>query len=401
MSPTQPLKILYVGTLPPHPGGSAISGALLVEGFAAAGHEVRALAPITAETLEACDTFPAIHPRIRVSRFLVPYFDSAPDKPPPGDYREREGAALRPMLSEAIDDQRPDVILMGRESFAWHVPDSASMAKVPCVLRLAGCTALGILRGTYPYSLAQTLLGQFRKADLIVSPARHLAESLRSLGVERIRVIPNGLDLGRFFPQVKPPALMHELRISASEIVAMHISNMKSLKRVMDLVPCAAQALRQNPRLLFVVVGDGPCRQDLETACAERGISDRFRFTGWVNYARIPQYINLANVVLMPCEAETQARVYLETQACGRVLIASDVPGAREVIRDGETGLLFPKGDISEMTRVLLETAADPARQAAIGAKAREQAQEHSTHHCVAAYLEALSQVARRGSRRL
>jgi glycosyltransferase involved in cell wall biosynthesis len=68
------------------------------------------------------------------------------------------------------------------------------------------------------------------------------------------------------------------------------------------------------------------------------------------------------------------------------------------VINDGETGLLFPKGDVSEMTRVLLETAADPARQAAIGAKAREQVQEHSTHHCVAAYLEALSQVARRGS---
>jgi glycosyltransferase involved in cell wall biosynthesis len=55
----------------------------------------------------------------------------------------------------------------------------------------------------------------------------------------------------------------------------------------------------------------------------------------------MPDYINLADIVVMPSAAETQALVYLETQACARLLLASDIPGAREVIVDGETGLLF------------------------------------------------------------
>jgi glycosyltransferase involved in cell wall biosynthesis len=390
------MRILYAGTLPPHPGGSAISGAVLVEGFVAAGHEVRALAPITPAALPGGAVYAASHPGIRISRFSVPYFETAPDIPPEQEYRDQEGAALKPVLAGILAAERPDVILAGRETFAWHVADPAQEAGIPWVLRIAGSVTLGILRGTYPDSLAQSLLAQCRKAGLVVSPARHMAESLRQLGLERIRVIPNNLDVDRFVPQPKAAALLKKLGIASTDLVAMHASNLKPLKRPLDIVPVAEQALRREPRLLFVIVGDGPFREPMERECAARGISGRFRFAGWVDYAEMPQYINAADVMLMPCEAETQARVYLETQACGRVLIASDVPGAREVITDGETGLLFPKGNVEEMTRVLLQAAAEPARRAAIGVKARQRVQAHSWQRSVAAYLDALAEVLRR-----
>jgi len=255
---------------------------------------------------------------------------------------------------------------------------------------------LGILRGTYADSYAKPLLENFRKADLIVSPARHLAENLRQFGLDRVRVIPNSLNLDRFFPQPKPTALAQALRISHGDIVAMHISNLKVLKRPMDIVLCAERALPQDPRLVFVIVGDGSNRKVMEEECARRGLSHRFRFTGWVDYSEMPQHINLADAVLMACEADTQARVYLETQACARLLIASDVAAAREVVSHGETGLLFPKGDVAEMARVLLSAAADPASRIAIGRRAHNRVQSHSAQICVAAYLEALAEVVRR-----
>jgi glycosyltransferase involved in cell wall biosynthesis len=63
----------------------------------------------------------------------------------------------------------------------------------------------------------------------------------------------------------------------------------------------------------------------------------------------------------MPSDSETQALVYLEAQACARVLLASDVPGAREVMTDGETGLLFRKEDTASESGAAEVPVAAPA----------------------------------------
>jgi glycosyltransferase involved in cell wall biosynthesis len=386
------LNILYAGTLPPHPGGSAISAALLLEGLAAGGHRVRAVAPLQSGA-EGRDSFAADNPGIAVRRYAVPYYEPSPDRPASEEYREAEGSAVRAELARSVAAERPDVILLGRETFAWHVPEVAAAAGVPCVLRAAGATTIGLLRGTYPNGLRERLLAQYRKAALIVSPAHHLAESLRQWGLERVQVIPNGVDLQRFSPQPKDLSLARELRIADDDVVLMHISNLKALKRSRDMVAAADRALPQNDRLVFVVVGDGPERRGLEQECALRRLSDRFRFVGWIEYAEMPRYVNLADAVILPSEAEAQARAYLETQACGRVLIASDVAGAREVVNDGETGLLFPRGDIAGLTGAMLRAAGDPVWRAEIGEQARQRVQAHSLTRCVAAYLAALREV--------
>ena len=126
------------------------------------------------------------------------------------------------------------------------------------------------------------------------------------------------------------------------------------------------------------MVGDGPLRAEVEEACRERGLAERFRFTGWIDYPRMPSYIRLADLVLMPSEWEVQALVYLETLACGRLLVASDIPAAREVITDGETGLLFRMGDVDDLTEKTLLAAGSPALRAVIAGKAREAVRAHS-----------------------
>ena len=84
------------------------------------------------------------------------------------------------------------------------------------------------------------------------------------------------------------------------------------------------------------------------------------------------------------------ALVYLETQACRRCLIASDIPAACEAIRDGETGLLFRMGDIADLTRKILLAANDPALRERIGSAARESVKAHDRERFVAAYDEAV-----------
>jgi len=393
------LNILYVGTLPPHPGGTAVSCAQLLVGFVRFGHAVRAVAPITPEALSFGDRFAASHPGMGITRFLLPQFDIATCVPLADDYRRAEHEQIRQALSVLIENERPDVIVIGRETFARHVPELARAYRLPCLLMSrTGNLIRRILDGIYPEDLARQLVEQLRAVDLIVVQARHMAVALQQLGCSRIAIIPNSIDVQQFLPKTRDDNLARELPVRSGDIIVVHLSNLTAAKRPLDIVNSAERALDQNPRLLYVIVGDGPYRERMEEACRRHHITERFRFTGWVDYDRVQDYVNLADIVVMPSEAESQARVYLEAQACARVLVASDIPGAREVIEDGETGLLFRKGDIDDLTTKTLLAASDPELRARIGRSARLRVQTHSIDYALAAYIAVFEGIVRQCS---
>jgi glycosyltransferase involved in cell wall biosynthesis len=388
------MNILAVSTLPPHRGGSAVSSGLLLRGFAAAGHTIRVLAPIADEAACGRDAFAAAHPEIAVTRFRVPFDDIAPNLPCGNGYRRVEREAVRALLPELIARDRPDLLFLGRETFAWDAPDIARRHAIPLVLRTAGAMTIGMLHGTLPEADVRYLLDQYRKADLIICPARHLAARLEPFGFANVRVIWNAVDGQRFAPRPKDPQLARTLGLERDDVVVAHVSNLKSLKRPLDVIEAAALALRRNPRLVFVIVGQGPVGAAMQAACDEKGIADRVRFVGWIDHDRVADFLNLTDVVVMPAEDETQARVYLETQACGRVLLASDIAAAREVVTDGETGMLFRRGDPANLAARLLDLADRPEWRAAIGRQARARIAAHALPAIVAEYLEALASVA-------
>lgn len=394
--PAVGLDILYVGTLPPYPGGSAISCAELLVGLARQGHTIRALAPITPEAAATGDRFAAREPCLAVTRFLVPHFDVAPPVPPPADYRALESAAIRGGLERLLTERRPDVVIIGRESFAWDVPTVASDHGIPSVLLIRGGSRTArLLAGQYPPALAAALLAEFRKTTAIVATAQHLTDGLRRLGIAHVRTVSNAVDLARFEPRPKDAELVASLGIPDDAIVVMHAANLQPRKRSVDVVWSAGPALAADPRLFYVIVGEGPLRPEMEREAASQGIAHRFRYAGWVEYERMPDYVNLADVMIMPSEAEGLARVYLETQACGRLLLASDIPPAREVVSPGDTGLLFELGNREALTAQTLVASRDPALRAAIGRQARESVRAHATERAVDSYAGILDEVVR------
>ena len=387
------MNLLYVGTLPPHCGGSATVGAQLLSGCAARGHRVRAIAPITTAASRAGQRFDAAHPFIAVTRFVVPYFENAPDTPPAEDYRRAEGLHIQNALSRLLAEEPPDLVIIGRETFAWHVPDITKRHDIPSVALVHGATSTGIERGTIPQAMAQQLLDHLRKVDCLVLVAAHLLRRFQRWGFQDLRVIQNGVDLQRFTPQPKNEALLRALGIAPDAVVVTHVSNLKSLKRPFDIVASASQTLRQNPQLVYVIVGDGNLRGPMEDACRQQGIADRFRFVGWVDHEEVPAYLSLADIVLMPSESEALALVYLETQACGRTLLASDIAASREVVIDGESGILFRLGDVADLSDKTLRAAAEPERLAAIGRRSRELVAEHAIEMTVDAYVGVFTEI--------
>ncbi|MFI5365317.1 MAG: glycosyltransferase family 4 protein [Candidatus Binatia bacterium] len=395
-TPSPCLNILYAGTLPPHPGGSAIVGAQLLTRLAEWGHTIRALAPITAEALQAGDRFTAAHPALQVRRFVVPFFESAPNNAPPESYRTCEGRQVRDGLERLIAMERPDIIVIGRETFAFHVPDIAVQHGLPSVVLAHGATTTGMLMGTIPAAVAERLRAQCRRVQKIVLVAEHLAERYRHWGLSHCEVIQNGVDLAQFRPQPKDAALLRQLAIETDDVVVAHLSNMKDLKRPLDVVWSAMQALQQHPRLVYLIVGDGAFRGRMQEICRQERIDDRFRFVGWVEHEAVSDYINLADIVVMPSESEALALVYLETLACGRLLLASDIAAAREVIVDGENGWLFQKGDVDELAAKTVLAATHGDVRAAIGRRAREMITTHDLNTVAMAYARTFTEIVQR-----
>jgi glycosyltransferase involved in cell wall biosynthesis len=394
------LELLFVGALPPLPGGAPISMAGLLVELARRGHRIRAVAPITAAESERGDAFREAHPELHVHWFVVPSFEIATGSPPSDEYRQREGVALRRAAEPLVAARSPDIVLIGRESFAWHVPQLARAWRRPCVLLARGNPTRLIIDGLYPPAQAKRFIAQFRAVDLIVAVARHLEEGLRRLGMAHVLTIPNAVDPDVFAPRPRPAGLAHALGISAGAIVVLHASNLSPLKRPLDLLRAVARLRTSFPTLVCVVVGDGPLRVRLEEVADDLGLNRVLRFTGWVPHERMPEFITLGDLVAMPSAAEGLARVFLETQACGRVLVASDIPAAREVVTHSRTGLLFRVGDDEDLAAQLATAMTDSDLRAAIGREARHQLiHRHGLQHMVSAYERVLSDVSRRAPR--
>ena len=302
---------------------------------------------------------------------------------------------LTARLHRLVEEEHPDLIVAGHEHLAWHVPALARTARVPYAFLVHGGTTFQALTESGASSDRHPLIEDFEHAGLVITVATHLAKGLQQLGVHHVRAIPNAVDLRLFLPRPPNDALRRRLGLHPGDLTVMHVSNLRAVKRPLDIVGSAALALREDPRLVYVIVGDGPKRAAMEEAARAAGIQHRFRFVGWVEHVRVVDYLNLADVVVMPSEHEGLALGYLEAQACGRVLVASDIPAAQEAIVNDDTGVLFRKGDVVDLAAGTLRVAADPALRHAIGLRARRMAENRSIDTVVARYEAAFIEVAR------
>jgi glycosyltransferase involved in cell wall biosynthesis len=279
-----------------------------------------------------------------------------------------------------------------------EVPPVARRHGIPTVALVQGGMTIRRILTDDRDPLARRQLDELRRVDVVVAIAEHLRRDLAPLELRRVAVIPNPVDLERFTPGPKPPALLDALRLGAEQVVVAHVSNFKPAKRAADIVESAARVLAARPDVVYLLVGDGPERARLESRCRALGLAERVRSVGWIDRDEIPAYLRLADIVVMASESEGLPLVYLEAQAAGRLLIASDIPATRELVRNGDTGLIFRTGDVGGLAALTLGAVRDPALRAAIGGAARAAVRAHAKPVILDAYARLLEGLA--GARR-
>ena len=123
-------------------------------------------------------------------------------------------------------------------------------------------------------------------------------------------------------------------------------------------------------------VGGGSEEEALKRLASDLHITGHVVFTGWVPNDTVDHYYEVFDALVYPRQASRLTELVtplkpLEAMAQGRLVVASDVGGHRELIRDGETGLLFRAGDHASLARTVVEALAQPDRARAIRATAR------------------------------
>jgi L-malate glycosyltransferase len=186
-----------------------------------------------------------------------------------------------------------------------------------------------------------------RAADACVAVSDDLAEQFRSLGLapEQISVIPYGVDLIEEATGDAPiAATVPDELLTFDGFRLIYVGSLIPRKSVQTVLE-AHHRLQSSGRVVCsVIVGDGPDRANLERLARARSL-DHVWFVESQPPVQVPRWLSIADALVLPSRSEGRPNVVLEAMAAGVPVLATDIPGTRELVREGETGLLFPVGD--------------------------------------------------------
>ncbi len=218
----------------------------------------------------------------------------------------------------------------------------------------------------------------FRAADAVTCICEGLREDIVGRGIDpgKVVVIPNAVDTRAFNAQRRrDSSLATQLGLGDQPVIGF-IGSFYAYEGLALALDALAQLRSRLPLLRLLLVGGGPQEAALQARAAQLGLDELVIFAGRVPHADVGRYYDLVDVFVYPrlsmrlTELVTPLKP-LEAMAQGRLVVASDVGGHRELIRDGETGLLFRAGDASALANAVVTLFADRERWPALQASGR------------------------------
>jgi glycosyltransferase involved in cell wall biosynthesis len=220
------------------------------------------------------------------------------------------------------------------------------------------CTAHGSDIHTYPN---QNRLTRFvtqqaiQELEVVIAVSADLKAKARMLAMPKddIRVIGNGVDLGKFTPIDKQQA-REELGLARHAKILLYASRLDRAKGLSDLLLAFETVQARRGDCLLALVGDGPYRQHLEKEIHELGLYDCVFLAGLRPHAEIAKWMSACDLVVQPSLREGAPLPIYEAMACGRPVIASRVGGMPEIIANDELGFLVPPSSPKALAESLL-----------------------------------------------
>jgi glycosyltransferase involved in cell wall biosynthesis len=253
----------------------------------------------------------------------------------------------------------------------WLIPQGLAAVTARLLVRrppMLLCTAHGSdlyrLDG-FLFSALKRLV--MRRSDAVSVVSQAMRKYALAIGgtSSKISIISMGVDtVATFTPAAHSVRQDNEL---------LFVGRLTAQKGAEILIRALPQVLSVRPDVTLSVVGGGPDEEALRALSEALGVAQNLKFFGAVVNERLPAHYQRATLLVFPSVAEEGfGLVCVEAQACECPVIASDLPAVRELILDGETGLLFKRGDSDELALKIVALLSDSTLRQRVGKAGRD-----------------------------
>lgn len=227
-----------------------------------------------------------------------------------------------------------------------------------------------LTRGLETYAL--------KRADAVTTICEGLRGDIIARGIapSKVTIIPNAVNVEDFTPGVgADDALKRKLGLHGARIVG-YIGSFYAYEGLDLLIEALPIMLRNDPAVRLLLAGGGPQAEALKARASALGVSDKVVFPGRVPHDEVQRYYDLIDLLAYPRKSIRLTELVtplkpLEAMAMGKILIASDIGGHRELIDDGSTGVLFKPNDAGDLAKKAIALLGTPDRWAAMRAAGR------------------------------
>lgn len=253
---------------------------------------------------------------------------------------------------------------------------------IPMVTTLHGTDIT--LVGSHPfYKSAVTF--SINKSDVVTSVSQSLKEdTLRLFDIKNeINVVPNFIDVEKHdnpYTECQRDLMAHK-----DERIITHVSNLREVKRITDVIEIFDRIQKNMPAKL-IMVGEGPEKLPAEELCEKLGIAEKVMFVG--NSHEIDKILCFSDLFLLPSEHESFGLAALEAMACSVPVISSNTGGIPEVNIQGVSGFLSDVGNVEEMAKNAIHILSDDERLSEFKKNAKDSAFKFDTKNIVPLYEE-------------
>lgn len=225
---------------------------------------------------------------------------------------------------------------------------------------------------------------------VVVSPSTK--KELAEIGVDesRISVIYNGSEMPPAAAGLQHPEANVQSDIVNAEPYFIWLSRVHRYKGIWTALEAFEKFSKSHPEVKLYVVGDGPLLKKLPAWIKAHGLDGRVELTGFVTAARKYELLSSSLALLQTSYKEGWGLTVMEAAQLSKTTVASDVPGLRDSVRDGETGILFPSGDAAACATAMEKVYGDVELRETLGQNAKRYAESFSWEKSARETLELL-----------
>ncbi len=205
-----------------------------------------------------------------------------------------------------------------------------------------------------------------------------VCEAVREFTIQKARIRPeklvtilNGIDVEQYDLNIDTGDKKKELGVDSNYPILGVAGRLHEQKGHVYLLKAMPWIIREHPKAVLLVAGDGPLRRKLENLCSKLLIDTKIKFLG-IRYD-IKEIMSMVDVFILPSLWEGMPNVLLEAMALGRAIVATRVGGVEELIDDGASGILVAPGDEEQLAEAIIGILARPNGGGVLGREARKE----------------------------